>query len=220
MKKLLAAMLMTVVISCCSYAFADTGSKMIFDDVALGKACKIKGYASVTFLSFNFVNIYAQWNDGQAGYNLGNSNHPDSVYSEKPTGWNPAYVNCGFKNSGNEAEFAWLKADVINLQKSDANFMKDISVKVIYDDEYEYTGWVRQFNYDYSKSEIFTSRENTPVGWPVCLSPVDELLIGQMYKGHYVFGCTLPNTVVEDESSPLRMVITIGRHELTYNIRK
>lgn len=42
---------------------------------------------------------------------------------------------------------------------------------------------------------------------------------GPMYTGHYAFGCTLPNAVVNSKK-PLRMVITIDGNELTYNIRK
>ena len=171
--------------------------------------------------------MYAQWKDGQASpkqWRTGavyNTNDKD-VYSKKPNekGMNNYYYdNAYFAISGNEAEFAWLKVDIMNLQKTEANFMKDMIVKVVYDDEYEYNGWVRQFNYDYSKSEVFRYKETSLVGWPVCLSPVDEMSIAPMYKGHYVFGCTLPNAVVEDKEAPLRMIITIGGHTLTYNIR-
>ena len=85
--------------------------------------------------------------------------------------------------------------------------------------EYEYNGWVRQFNYDYSKSEVYRYKETAVIGWPVCLRPVDEMSIAPMYKGHYAFGCTIPNTIVEDKEAPLRMIITIGGHVLTYDIR-
>ena len=200
---------------------------MRFDDVTFGKTYKIDGYAAVNLLGFKFVNMFAQWEDGQAGENqqrTGILTDPtqDKVYSKKPkdSDLNYYYTNSAFKTSGNEAEFAWLKVVIQNLQKMPANFMGDISIKVIYDDEYEYNGWVRQFNYDYSKSEIYRYKEATPIGWPVCLSPVDEMSISPMYKGHYALGCTLPNFIVEDKKSPLRMVIHLGEHELTYNIRK
>ena len=51
------------------------------------------------------------------------------------------------------------------------------------------------------------------------IDPADNFEIDPMYSGHYVFGCTLPNAVVNSEK-PLRMVITIDGNELTYNIRK
>ena len=143
---------------------------------------------------------------------LANPYNPDKKYKV-------FYENASFKESGNEADYAWLKVDITNLQKTDATFMKDMTVKVIYDDEYEYDGWIRQFNYDFSKSEIYRYQEKNTIGWPVCLSPVDELAIKPMYKGHYVFGCTLPNSVVEDKNAPLRMIITMNDHKLIYNIR-
>ena len=40
-----------------------------------------------------------------------------------------------------------------------------------------------------------------------------------MYTGIFVFGCTLPNSVVESKA-PLRIEINLGGNELTYNIRK
>lgn len=193
-----------------------------FDDVTFNKAYKIDGYATVTLLGFKFVNMFAQWEDGRVE-KAKRVPTENNVLCEKPKTnramgwWND---RCNFRGSGNEAEFAWLKADVQNLQKIGANFMNDISIKVIYDDEYEYNGWVRQFNYDYSKTEIYRYKDTTPIGWPVCLSPADEMPIDPMYKGHYAFGCTLPNFIVEDRKSPLRMVIKLGENELTYNIRK
>lgn len=203
---------------------------MNFDDVTFGKTYKINGYAAVNLLGFKFVNMFAQWDDGKAGktqkgegvWGGDHDRYGDCVFYQKPINGKRGYYYeySSFKTSGNEADFAWLKVDVRNLQKTEASFMKDISIKVIYDDEYEYTGWVRQFNYDFSKSEIYRYKETTLVGWPVCLSPVDEMSIQPMYTGHYAFGCTLPNFVVEDKNSPLRMIIQIGDSKLTYNIRK
>ena len=205
---------------------------MRFDNVTFGKAYKIDGYATITLLGFKFVDMFAQWEEGKAGTAhrvigyLDRDEALDAVFYQKPkelrviTGKdNNSYENCNFKESGNESEFAWLKVDIQNLQKTAVGFMKNINIKVIYDDEYEYNGWVRQFNYDYSKSEIYRYKGTTPIGWPVCLSPIDEMSISPMYKGHYAFGCTLPNFIVEDKNSPLRMVIKLDEHELTYNIR-
>ena len=51
------------------FAFGSLSSaedaKMIFDDVSLGNPYNIKGYAKVTLLSFEFVDMYAQWEDGK-----------------------------------------------------------------------------------------------------------------------------------------------------------
>lgn len=211
MRKLFVTVLITAVIVVAGCACADDeSSKMTFDDVTFGKAYKIKGYASITLLGFKFVDAYAQWWE--------NENIHEKMAKDKNWWVDRARK---LKISGNEADFAWLKADIRNLGKMDAKFLADITVKIIYDDDYEYDGWVRQFNYDYSKAEVRTDNKDIGViGWPTCLSPKDEMSVGPMYTGHYAFGCTLPNFVVEDKESPLRMVITIGGHKLTYNIRK
>ncbi len=221
MRKLIAVVVIAVALGA-GCVWADEGSKMTFDNVTFGKAYKIKGYASITLLGFKFIEAFAQWEDGRASKRIDERKvweEPNQVNVYISKNFAGHYASASFRASGNEAEFAWLKADVTNLQKAEANFMKDITVKVIYDDEYQYDGWVRQFNYDYSKSEVYRYKETSPVGWPVCLSPSDEMSIAPMYKGHYAFGCTLPNAAVEDKDSPLRMEITIGDHKLTYNIR-
>lgn len=202
----------------------DTASEpMSFDDIKIDKSYKIDGYATVTPVSFGFVDRFGQWNDGKAGTeNADTPRDGNVVYYENPNddGWRRYLRNCTFMESGNEAEFAWLKVDVLNLKKSDVAYIGEMTVKVVYDDEYEYMGWVRQFNYDYNNTEIFRYGYTTPVGWPAAMGPLDEKPIGMMYVGHYVFGCTLPNFVVSDNSAPLKIVIDIGGNELTYNIRK
>ena len=221
---LVIASILLLVLGMACASSADEG--MTFDNVTFGKAYKMKGYASVTLLGFKFVNMYAQWEDGKAGINgvkiWDDGKYEDYVFRKGKQERNSAiaYAYCKIIKSGNEADFAWLKVDIANLLKQDAHFMKDIVIKVIYDDEYEYEGWVRQFNYDFSNFELYSYNKNAGViGWPVCLSPVDEMPIQPMYKGHYVFGCTLPNSIVEDKESSLRMEITIGDNKLIYNIR-
>lgn len=161
----------------------------------------IYGYAIVTFTDFEFVNMYGQWDDGKAGQKV-------SEYAK-------------LHPSGNDADFTWLKIDVLNLQKSSVDFIKDTTVKAIYDDEYEYDGYLRQFYYDYANSKVTSENKDAGViGWPVCLSPVDEISMGPLYKGHYAVVCQIPNPVIEDKDSPLRVVINMGGNQLTYNIRK
>ena len=71
MKKLVAVMLVVVAVLSASCAFADDGEKMTFNDMKFSKNYKIKGYASINLLGFKFVNVYAQWKDGQASPNSG-----------------------------------------------------------------------------------------------------------------------------------------------------
>ena len=51
------------------------------------------------------------------------------------------------------------------------------------------------------------------------LDPEDAELTSMMYTCHIVFGCTLPNAVVQGKE-PLRMEIKLGDNDLTYHIRK
>lgn len=202
MRKFVAFALIVVAVIFAGIAFADDGEKLKIDDVTFGKEYKINRYAAVKFPGFKFVDAFAQWKD--------DIKQEDVAYT----------YSSSLQNSGNEADFAWLKADVRNLMKSDVKFMGDCSVKVIYDDEYEYKGWVRQFYYDYSDAEVRTDNKDIgAVGSPTCLSPKDEIAIGPLYVGHYAFGCTLPMSVVDDKDSTLRMIITMKGNEFTYNIR-
>ena len=96
---------------------------MNFDDMTFGKTYKINGYAAVNLLGFKFVNMFAQWEDGKASpeqerFWLSTDDNSVSVISHKPkeNGYNFSYRNCVFKTSGNEADFAWLKVDIRNLQ--------------------------------------------------------------------------------------------------------
>ena len=125
--------------------------------------------------------------------------------------------------AGNEADFALFYMDILNTTTKDKEYQKDASVKVIYDDQYEYGGWVYQIDYDYNGGKTwsdsnhpnYTGKQNQLYG----SKTENEFAIKPMYLGHYVFGCTLPNAVINSKK-PLRMVITIEANEITYNIRK
>ena len=108
--------------------------------------------------------------------------------------------------SGEEADYALLHADIINLSFSAKNFLDEAVVKVIYDDSYEFGGWA------YQASEKWSSK------MPVYLNKENQFAIAPFYRGYYMFGCTLPNYVVGN-SSPLKMVINLGGNEITYIIR-
>lgn len=237
MKKILSMLLVFSLLLGCSTAMAeDLGVQIIgdpnansgteplsFDDIKVGKDYRIDSYSVITPISFEFVDIFAQWKDGMPSTKKGSTYRDRNVvYCENPSdGEYHKYVTeCGWKESGTEAEFAWLKIDILNIKKVDVNFMGDITVKVVYDDEYEYGGWVRQFDFDLNNTTLYRYDFQTTIGMPVCMGSADEKPIGVMYTGHYVCGCTLPNFVVNDKKSSLKMVIDIGGNELTYIIRK
>ncbi len=111
----------------------------------------------------------------------------------------------GQYSSGAEAEYLLLRMDVVNTTLKAKNYLADVTVEVVYDDLYEFSGWFYQYDYDKYEDRVIPSD---------CIFAIDP-----MYAGHYVFGCTLPNAVVEG-SRPLAMIITIDGNEITYNVRK
>lgn len=116
-------------------------------------------------------------------------------------------------DSGKEAQFAMFYMDILNTNTKSQNYLDKCEIQVIFDDVYIYGGWARQIDYDRLKN-----------GEKDCDNQVLEIpdhyfAIDPMYKGHYVFGCTLPNAVVESKA-PLRMTINLAGNEITYNIRK
>ena len=105
--------------------------------------------------------------------------------------------------------------DILNLQLAPVNFLEQAEVKVVYDDTYEFAGWCYQYNYDNTFSD---SEQTQDANTQFVINPADQFAISPMYTGHYVFGCTLPNSVIESDS-PMRMEIKVAGNELTYNIR-
>ena len=240
MKRILSMLLVLSMLLGCSVAVAeDLGVQVIgenqtdsaalnLDDLQIGASYRIDGYAIVNVLSFDYFDSFAQYNKDNAGnnshgdnWNLGSS----AVYWNNGSWYHDqAYWN----DSGTSADFAWLLVDLVNLHKADYSFIEDITIKVVYDDEYEFAGWVRQFNHDY-RTTIYRKdydgkyysvlSEGDLIYSDYALDPSNEEAIGQMYTGSYVFGCTLPNYVVEGKE-PLRMEINLGSSEMIYNIRK
>ena len=113
--------------------------------------------------------------------------------------------------SGHEAQYACLYVNIKNITQKSTDFLKECTVTVTYADQYVYSGWSHQFDWDNS--------EGADKAKTAFIDKDDLYAIKQMYVGHYVFGCTLPNAVVNGEGS-LRMDISIGKYEMTYYIRK
>ncbi len=107
-----------------------------------------------------------------------------------------------------ESQYALLRMDITNTTFTAKDYLGSIEVKVIFDDSYEFGGWAYQYDYDNNSSKLDHVIDDSK-----------RFAIEPMYMGHYAFGCTLPNAVVESKK-PLRMVITMDGNELTYNIRK
>lgn len=232
MKKLVALLLAALLL--CSAAMAeDLGIQMVggdmvteatsLEDIAMGASYDIDGYAQVKPVSFQFVDSFAQYNKDMAGKNDQKDttdNGSWAVFSVDPLASNYSnyYKNMYWNESGTNAEFAWLHIDLVNLTKSDMAFMEKATVKVVYDDEYEFIGWVRQMNYDYNKI-VYRGGYDQKYGPTAVIDPANEEPIGMLYTGSFIFGCTLPNVVVENDEVPLRIEIKLGDNDIIYNIR-
>lgn len=205
------------------------------DDLQLGTAYTIDGYAVISPKEFIIADCFAQFGkDGNYGVHQAASlSHPEKepsiVYSYADSKFNKEqwrYSDAHWIDSGKTAEFLWFIIDITNLQKVDIEFIEQATVKVVYNDDYEFGGWVRQINYDnledvYSNGGI--SRFNQEKGtYPmtIVMHPETVAPVAMMYSSSYVFGCTLPNYVIEDKDSPLRIEIQLGNNDLTHHIRK
>lgn len=192
------------------------------DDIQVGTTYTLDGFAKVTPVEYLVVDYFGQFNK-DANYGSTDIAVGDSrvYYDSKCLGynnWSGYYNDASWQESGMNAEFIWLKVDVVNLQKSPVSFMKDMSVKIVYDGEYEFAGWVRQINYDYNIN-CYRKNSNTKGGGTVVMNPANEEAINPMYTGTYVIGCTLPNSVFEDKA-PLNIEIDIAGNQLTYQVKK
>ena len=240
MKKLIAIIVLMIMLLGVTAMAEDLGVHVInpnanaqpltLDDLKLGAIYTLDEYAEITPVEFQVVDFFAQFKKDANYSSVGGNQyaHSNHVYVDNLNGdwygnwrWWDAYWN----DSGVNAEFVWFMMDVTNFQKKDVNYVEDITVKVVYQDDYEFAGWVRQVNYDYINygaqgRDIKRYQWDTKHPNVVVLDPANVEPIGMMYTGTYVFGATLPNTVIEDTESPLRMVITIGGNEMTYHIRK
>lgn len=208
MKKILSMLLVLSMLLGFSVAVAEMGVQIIggpdvetepvsLDDLKLNASVVIDDYAEVLLTAFTYDDVAFRY---ASGNNRGNQ---FTKY-----------------DSGADAEYAILRVDLTNLSTSAHNFLQQCEVKVVYDDKYEYQGWAYQYNYDNGKEGGYVNSkwyEANPLEWTIHQD--DNFAIDPMYQGHYCFGCTLPNAVVNSKS-PMRMIITIDGNELTYNIRK
>lgn len=231
MKKMLSLLLVLSLMLGCSAAMAeDLGVQIIggndaametmnLEDVKLGQSYEIGGFARISPVSFEYIDHFAQYTDANVGDNSAATHYGDSNGRVRYA-YDDYYEYIYWKTSGKNADFAWLSIDITNMQMSPYAFMKDAKVKVVFNDQYEYAGWVRQINYDYTTtrnthSDVIDNVETINA----VITPAGEEEIGMVYTGHFIFGCTLPNAIVTGKE-PLRIEITLGGNEITYNIRK
>lgn len=240
MKKLVALVL--VLLMLCSYAFAeDLGVQVISpdtgavatteDDLQLGGVYPLDGCAIFAPVSCNLYDCFAQF--GESGdysvYYQTYDNTKATVYcnsQSKHDFFDYRYRDAAWMDSGASADYLWFVADITNLQNKPVDFSTEVVIKVVYQDDYEFSGWMRQINYDhmeYQYGDRCVSRQDYDKKlYPtqIVMNPKLVEEVDTMYTGTYVIGCTLPNYVINDKESPLRIEIELGGNELTYHIRK
>lgn len=160
--KLLFITFVIVIFTFVPFAFAEElgvqiiGSKtsamdtMDLDDMQLEKSYEIYGYARVKPKSFAMVDYFAQYEKGKAGEDGDDfTNYPDNeehvnhVYlTDLSGGSRKKYyaTQMSWKDSGVNADFAWFILDVVNMQKKPLEFANEATVKVIWNDDYEFAG--------------------------------------------------------------------------------
>jgi len=213
MKKILSVLLVLLMLLSASAVLAEgMGVQVIggpetetepvsLDDLKLNLAVEIEGWGVLTLTDFYIQDKLGYFNAGQKSASM--------------------YTTDQYYHSGNEAEYIFLFADILNNTISSKDYLGSVEVKVVYDDLYEFGGWSYQRNFDYgchdwtTVIEADTSKQN--INWAI--NKADQFEINPMYAGHYMYGCTLPNAVIEGKK-PLKMIITIDGNEITYNIRK
>lgn len=210
MKKILSMLLVLSMLLTASAALAENmGVQVIggpatetepvsLDDFKLNTEAEIEGYGILYATEFVFKDQLGYYRSGKTD----------------------VYDTSDFYKSGNEADYALLKMDITNTSTKPHDFLASCEVKVVFDDVYEYGGWFYQYNYNnktYKSNNSGEDSQKQNTNWVI--NAADQFAIDPMYQGHFVFGCTLPNAVVNSKA-PLRMTIMIDGNEITYNIRK
>lgn len=175
----------------------EAGSDTVsLDDMQLGAKAEIDGWGEITLTTCKYIDWLHQFKQGMHTV-AGN--------------WNRF-------ESGVEADYLLLQADVVNTSGTAKDYLATCEVKVIFDEEFEYAGWAWQYNWDNGTKDTEWDELNGIQNKEFVIDRADQFAIEPWYAGHYAFGCTLPNAIVESDK-PLSLVITIDGNELTYNVR-
>ena len=157
-----------------------------YDDIQIGEPVSVDASFAFTATSFDYETCIGFYQAGTT--DVGSSED--------------------YYNTEEGTQFAILKADIDNLDVVAFNYLENCEIKV-FDEKNTYGGWAFQQNFNNSIMADLSygkdsERQNT--NWVINKS--DVFAIEPSDRGHYVFGCTLPNDVV-NKNTPLRMEITI-----------
>ena len=176
---------------------AEGGQPVSLDDLKLNEAAEIDGWGTITLTSCRFLDALHQYKQGK----------------------HTVQGNWDRFNSGSEADYLIIQADILNSTKSERDYLSNVEVKAIFDDDVEYIGWYWQYNWDNETKNYEWNELNGIQNKEFVITKADQFAIGPYYAGHYCFGCTLPNAVVNGKQ-PLRLEIKIDGNEITYHVRK
>lgn len=126
-----------------------------------------------------------------------------------------------YYESGSDAKFAVLWADIVNQSGGSVEYTDGCEVKVYEGGTNVYDGWAAQLNYENFAQfgdEYGEDSGKQNKRWVV--NPKDSIAVSSGGEGHFLFACNLLNTVVNGTES-LNMVITLsGGKKITYQIRE
>lgn len=124
-------------------------------------------------------------------------------------------------DSGTETEYVVLKMSIVNRANYAVNFLQNASVRLVFDDTYQYGGWAYQYNHanGTSTSRYVNEEDCGRQNKNYFIDKSDNFAIAPDEKGYYCFGCTVPNAVLEMNGT-LKLVIEVDGHEITHYIRK
>lgn len=201
MKKIISLLLILILLTAYSFCIAeDTGIQVIggpeietetvnLDDWKVGETAVIPGFGDITLLEADIFNEIAYDIDAWGDYS--------------------------YFDSGVEADYLYLKIDILNTQTNAYNYYKVINEVVCsYDDMYKFGGWVRQVRHQqmdtfYCKGDYYLPYYKSS----------DTFDIQPMYRGQYIICVTIPNDVVNGKAA-LNVTFKIGENEFTYHHRK
>lgn len=126
-----------------------------------------------------------------------------------------------YYESGVDADFAILWADIVNQNNEPKDYLDGCEVKVYEGGASVYDGWAAQQNYDnFAKFGDEYGEDSGKQNRRWVINPSDNFAIPSQGEGHYLFVCNLLNSVVNGNDS-LKMVITLqGGKKITYEIRE
>lgn len=135
--------------------------------------------------------------------------------------WDEYWNSIGYRSANYDdvlqADTVVLKVGITNTTFKSKNYLDQVSVKMVYNNQFEIKGWWHQLKDEYEYVYDTWVYEQKQVFKYVSESNCFQ--IDPFYQGYYRFGVTVPDYIVKD-SKPLYLEITIGDVSMTYIIRK